>query len=132
MVCRRKYSVPHFAFWPIPIMDSPAPLSGAFYDALWPFSGVFPPFYVPNVIRLPSARESGYVRSGQGRSSDKQKGSIGMKVQFEWQAGDDRGRWETIAESKRRKTLPWWGWVLVVLGGLAAVALVYSGYIALS
>jgi hypothetical protein len=53
MVCCRKYSVPHFAFWPTFIMGSAGPGFGHSYEALCPFSGVFPPFYVPNVIRLP-------------------------------------------------------------------------------
>ena len=54
-VCCRTYSVPHFALWPIFIMGSADPRLGAFYEALGPFSGVFPPFYVPNVRRLPAA-----------------------------------------------------------------------------
>ena len=37
-----------------------------------------------------------------------------MNVQFEWQAGDDRGRWETIAKTERRRAR-WWVWGLVVL-----------------
>ena len=52
-VCCRTYSVPHFALWPIFIMGSADPRLGAFYEALGPFSGVFPPFYLPNVRRLP-------------------------------------------------------------------------------
>jgi type VI protein secretion system component VasF len=49
-----------------------------------------------------------------------------MKVQFEWQAGDDRGRWETISRTQRRRRMPWWGWMLASL----AVALgLVAGYI---
>ena len=55
MVCRRTYSVPHFAFWPISIMGSAGPSFRPFYEALPPFSGVFLSFYVPNVRRLPRA-----------------------------------------------------------------------------
>jgi hypothetical protein len=58
MVCCRKYSVPHFAFWPTFIMGSAGPGFGHSYEALCPFSGVFPPFYVPNVIRLLYAKAS--------------------------------------------------------------------------
>ena len=46
-----------------------------------------------------------------------------MKVQFEWQASDDRGRWETISGTDRRRRMPWWGWMLAsaaVLAGLIA------------
>ena len=54
-----------------------------------------------------------------------------MKVEYEWHAGDERGRLETIAETKRRKPRPWWCWVLlVVVGGLVGAALAYSGYVA--
>jgi hypothetical protein len=51
-----------------------------------------------------------------------------MKVQFEWQAGDDRGRWETITKTERRRT-PRWVWGLVLL---AAAALLVGGYLCLA
>jgi hypothetical protein len=51
-----------------------------------------------------------------------------MKVQFEWQAGDDRGRWETIIETERRRPRRWvWG-----LAALAAAALLVGGYLCLA
>ena len=50
------------------------------------------------------------------------------RIQFEWQAGDDRGRWETIARTGRRRAR-WWVWGLVSLA--IAVALV-GGYVCLA
>ena len=52
-----------------------------------------------------------------------------MKVEYEWHAGDGRGRTEAIAETEKRKPLPWWcRLLLVLLGGLVGAALVYGGY----
>lgn len=50
------------------------------------------------------------------------------KVQFEWQAGDDRGRWETIAQTERRRAR-WWVWGLA---GLALAAAGVGGYVCLA
>jgi hypothetical protein len=56
-----------------------------------------------------------------------------MKLEYEWHAGDDRGRLETIAKTEKRKPRPWWCWALLtLLGGLVGAALVYSGYVAFS
>ena len=56
-----------------------------------------------------------------------------MKVEYEWHAGDERGRVETITEAQKRKPRPWWCWaLLVLLGGLAGAALAYGGYAVLS
>ena len=56
-----------------------------------------------------------------------------MKVEDEWYAGDGRGRMEAIAETKKRKPLPWWcRLLLVLLGVLVGAALAYSGYVAFS
>jgi len=56
-----------------------------------------------------------------------------MKVEYEWHAGDGRGRLETIVETKKRKPRPWWCWALLALlvGGIGG-ALAYSGYVVLS
>jgi hypothetical protein len=51
-----------------------------------------------------------------------------MKVQFEWQAGDDSGRWETIARSERRRA-PLWVWGLAGMGVAAALV---GGFLCLS
>jgi hypothetical protein len=56
-----------------------------------------------------------------------------MKVEYEWHAGDGRGRMEAIAEAEKRKPLPWWcRALLVLLGALLGAALAYSGYVAFS
>jgi hypothetical protein len=54
-----------------------------------------------------------------------------MGIQFDWQAGDDNGQWETIAERRRRAGMRWvprWAWyaliaaiVVSAAGGLVAV-----------
>jgi hypothetical protein len=56
-----------------------------------------------------------------------------MKVEYEWHAGDGRGRMEAITEVKKREPLPWW-WrmLLIVLGSLVGAALAYTGYILFS
>jgi hypothetical protein len=56
-----------------------------------------------------------------------------MKVEYEWHAGDGRGRMEQVTKAEQRKPLPWW-WrlLLVLLGVLVGAALVYSGYAAFS
>jgi hypothetical protein len=52
-----------------------------------------------------------------------------MKVEYEWYAGDGRGRMEEITRTEKRKPLPWWcRLLLVLLGVLVGAALVYSGY----
>lgn len=55
-----------------------------------------------------------------------------MKVEYEWHAGDGRGRMEAIVEMETRKRRPWWFWALLLLGVLVGAALVYSGYVAFS
>ena len=56
-----------------------------------------------------------------------------MKVEYEWHAGDERGRMEAIAKVEKRKPLPWWCRVLLILlGGLVGAALAYSGYVVFS
>jgi hypothetical protein len=56
-----------------------------------------------------------------------------MKVEYEWHAGDGRGRMESITETEKRKSRPWWCWaLLILLGGLVGAALAYSGYAAFS
>ena len=61
------------------------------------------------------------------------KRSVWMKVEYEWHAGDDRGRMETITEAQEHKPRPWWCWaLLVLLGGLVGAALAYGGYVAVS
>jgi hypothetical protein len=47
------------------------------------------------------------------------------RVQFEWQAGDDRGRWETIARTEPRR-MRWWMWGLA---GLALAAALLGKYV---
>jgi hypothetical protein len=51
-----------------------------------------------------------------------------MKVQFEWQAGDDSGRWETIARTERRRRVRLWVWGLAGVGVAAALV---GGYLCL-
>ena len=54
-----------------------------------------------------------------------------MKVEYEWHAGDGRGRMETITKNKSRKPRPWWCWALLtLLGAAVGAALAYSGYVA--
>ena len=56
-----------------------------------------------------------------------------MKVEYEWHAGDGRGRTETITEANLRKPRPWWCTALLgLLGVLVGAALAYSGYLVLS
>jgi hypothetical protein len=56
-----------------------------------------------------------------------------MKVEYEWHADDGRGRLETITETQKRKTWPWWcRALLALLGVLVGAALAYTGYAALS
>jgi hypothetical protein len=61
MVCRRKYSVPQSALWPISIMGSAGPCFDGFYEALTPFSPLFLRFRVPNLRRLPRTGVQGCV-----------------------------------------------------------------------
>jgi hypothetical protein len=52
-----------------------------------------------------------------------------MKIEYEWHAGDGRGRMETITKNQGRQRWPWWRWVLLILlGGALGAALAYSGY----
>ena len=62
-----------------------------------------------------------------------------MKIEYDWRAGDERGRMEEITandkslEAGKRKLLPWWfRLLLVLLGGVIGAALAYGGYVALS
>ena len=52
-----------------------------------------------------------------------------MKVEYEWHADNGRGGMEEVTKTEKRRPLPWWfRLLLVLLGAAMGAVLAYSGY----